>query len=443
MATLDRWSHLLSGPVTIAFPKLQLIGRDYDPPLVEGSGEMRVANLSKFDFTLRGKPHDPAFAEAQFLRQQLSPYDPLARFRLFGTDANEVEWALGWTIPTVDSSTEEWVLSCQTDGISTVDQSEGTARDSSTELLFVIPPEHPLIRLMRSAPSFVKNGRHVSRVLDTEVMVTYDATRSALSITAQHSEYFPPTFTENWLGEPFRILFGQLIFPRLVARNLGAGRSHVMVRRANRLSTRTTWAALLGRETRLNVESDFWRQYEQLLALIARARDKEGNPNFEANRITRLYEEIIQATTGTRWVWALTLASSIEAIVNMLGAKGLPKEDMSEAVRDKFVEDIATLKSGDERLRQIAINAVNRASKASTIDVLRALVSRDVITANQLDAWQDIRNAVMHGSLVSPYSSQEEDSKLLALVAMMHALTVEVLRLSAHLPSRRFKHEGR
>jgi hypothetical protein len=51
-----------------------------------------------------------------------------------------------------------------------------------------------------------------------------------------------------------------------------------------------------------------------------------------------------------------------------------------------------------------------------------------VVTQAQFDAWYELRNAVMHGGLVSPYSSEDEDRKLLALAAMMHALTREILR---------------
>jgi hypothetical protein len=58
----------------------------------------------------------------------------------------------------------------------------------------------------------------------------------------------------------------------------------------------------------------FWSTYTALLVHVALARDQLGNPNFEANKITRLYEECIQAASSTRWVWALTFASANEAL---------------------------------------------------------------------------------------------------------------------------------
>jgi hypothetical protein len=58
------------------------------------------------------------------------------------------------------------------------------------------------------------------------------------------------------------------------------------------------------------------------------------------------------------------------------------------------------------------------------------LKATSVISDAQLAAWEEIRNAVMHGSLVSPYSTEEEDQKLLALATMVRALMSEVLRRS-------------
>ena len=430
MATLDRWKHLLQGPARIVFPRLWLQGRDFDAPIVEGGGEVRFADLSGFRFTLRGKPKDPAFAEAQLDFQELNPYDPLARFRLFGTDTNGLHWTLGWTVPKLDSTHAEWVLEGDLDGISTVDESASVVDKSSTELLFVIPARHSLIQLMRSAAPHSEQMIYVTTVLESEVSIFYDAPHQALSITATHSQHLQPTHTENWLGEPLRILFGQLIYPRLVARNLGGRRSHIFLRRAHRVSPTGTWAALLGHENIVGVNFSLWPRYKELLALIARARDNDGNPNFEAHKITRLYEEIIQATAGTRWVWALTLASSIEALLHMLDRIGEGRGDVKEEARQELVDYIGKSTS-DERLKNSAINAVNRASKISAVDHLRELVATNVLTERQYDAWYELRNSVMHGSLVSPYSTEEEDYKLLALMEMLHVLTLEVLRHAA------------
>jgi hypothetical protein len=55
--------------------------------------------------------------------------------------------------------------------------------------------------------------------------------------------------------------------------------------------------------------------YAALLTLIAKDRDKQGLKNFEANPVTRFYEEIIQASQGSRRVLCVTLATVSEGYV--------------------------------------------------------------------------------------------------------------------------------
>lgn len=431
MATLDRWQHFLEVPQTLAFPRLELRGRDFSPPIVVGKGEIRASTLTTFEYVLQGTPEDVSYAIAAFREQQQNPYDALAQFRLFGTDACGVEWNLGWTVPDLQVDASTWRLTGQLHAISPRDETDTVSKRSETELIFVVPRAHPMgIAFMRFAERVDGSAYvHSLEILGSSICFKYEAIRGALFITATHSHDLPPTHTENWLGEPLRILFGQLIYPRLVARNLGDGLTHVFVRPSPSLQGRAHWVALWSSERPAQSRSAFWNRYEEILTLIARARDKNSNPNFESNKITRLYEEIIQSSYGTRWVWALTFASSIEGLVNMLGMSSRPRDDVNADEKKALIDHINNW-SGDSRLRRSAINAVHRASKVSTVDVLRALVARGTLTKHQYDAWYELRNSVMHGDLVSPYSSEDEDRKLTALLEAMHTLTREVLRQS-------------
>jgi hypothetical protein len=75
-------------------------------------------------------------------------------------------------------------------------------------------------------------------------------------------------------------------------------------------------------------DREFWALYAQLLELVASGRDENGEPNFGTpHKITRLYDEIVQASRGSRWVWALTFASAIEALVQMMIPKGIKATD--------------------------------------------------------------------------------------------------------------------
>ena len=235
----------------------------------------------------------------------------------------------------------------------------------------------------------------------------------------------PPTYTENWLGEPLRILLGQLFFPRLVARNLGDGTTHVDVRPCRGpIGGAARYAALWPGDHASGGKEDFWRRYSEILTVIASAR------NFEAHEITRLYEQVIQSARGTRWIWAMTFASCIERLGNMLEPPG---RDRSDANADAIIGLVEHIKAwrGDNRLKENAVNAVKRYLKTTTIVGHRRILAGGVINKTQLKAWESIRNSVMHGSLISPYSSEEEDTKLMNLAKMMHALTREILRRSS------------
>jgi hypothetical protein len=259
--------------------------------------------------------------------------------------------------------------------------------------------------------------------LGTKIHFEYDPSAETLFITAPTSEALPHPYAENWLGEPLVILFGQFVFPRLVSRNFGGNRSLVWVRRSPNPIYESRWTALWDGNKYPPNRAEFWTNYREILNLIANAQ------NFESHKITRLYYEIIQAARGTRWVWALTFSSTIEALTQMLQAEGQGPSGTEIAAAESLVADISKL-SGDERLKSIAKNAIHRSVQVTTVRKLRALKATSVISDAQLAAWEEIRNAVMHGSLVSPYSTEEEDQKLLALATMVRALMSEVLRRS-------------
>ena len=204
-------------------------------------------------------------------------------------------------------------------------------------------------------------GRHAIQVLGSEITFSYLPESPALYVTASISTDLSHPYLENWLSEPLRILVGQLIYPRFVARNFGNRRAVVSIRPSPLRIQYAGLASLLG-EDPVIADSRFWETYATLLALIARARDQHGHPNFQNHRLTQFYEEIVQSTKGSRWVQCLTLASSAEGIAKMLVR---PAERQSDFSR----EDIANLKKvvaswdGDEELRKRVVAEIERTSQ--------------------------------------------------------------------------------
>lgn len=171
----------------------------------------------------------------------------------------------------------------------------------------------------------------------------------------------------------------------------------------------------------------FWASYARLLAYIASARE------FEANTITSLYVEVIQASGGSRWVWALTYASAAEGLVNLIFPRGSRRSDMDTAEVEKLKSEVERFKAhidlwtGDPRLKEPAKAASSRILETSAAIGLRQLRSAGWVTADQYEAWRTLRNNVMHGALVSPYSSAKDDKLLLDLSGLLHALTRRII----------------
>jgi hypothetical protein len=439
MTTLDRWLHFLTTPRTLSCARMELRAGDWEPPIVTGKGEMRLPNLRAFEFTLRGQPKDVSYTFEQINRQKQNPYDGLKRFRLVVWDESGIEYAAGWTIPDIDVDNNGlWIFSGEFEGgLWISDQCEPTER-GRTELIFPIPrrdiASHYLTRFVQpdteaDGPAF----QHEIEVQGTPIRFAFNPTAQTLTIGADASTYLPLTYSENWLGEPLRILFGQLIYPRLIARNLPDGTAHVSVRPSPGFSPKSP-AALWRGESTPHRKEDFWKLYSQLLTYISKSRDKTRQRNFEANKITQLYVEVIQATQGSRWVWALTIASSIEGLAQILIPRGTKRNDIDNDSIESLSRHIH-LWGGDVDLKSTAIGAVRRTTEMTVRRTLKRLVDQRAVTPDQFSAWEKLRNSVMHGSLVSPYSSEEEDNRLIDLAALMHKLTREIVGFDAHDPA--------
>ena len=270
-------------------------------------------------------------------------------------------------------------------------------------------------------------GRHVLELLESSIEFEQDPQNDLLWVTANTSSKLTHPFLENWLGEPLRILMGQLYYPRLVARNFGNGSADVSVRQSPKTFRSASIGSLLASETQLTTVR-FWELYAALLTLIAQDRNLEGHPNFEAHRLTRFYEEIIQASQGSRWAWCLTLASAAEGITKMLMKPADKKAEIPAATLES-IKNVVAVWDGDEQVRSRVLGYINSLSNVSVSSFLRGLVESKVIDKVHVDTWNKVRNRVMHGNLVSPWSTREEEEHVIALAQMVHSLTRKVALL--------------
>jgi hypothetical protein len=78
---------------------------------------------------------------------------------------------------------------------------------------------------------------------------------------------------------------------------------------------------------------------------------------------------------------------------------------------------------GNSHLKEIAIGAVSRDEQLASGRALRNLADAGLVQLQGVNGWEKIRNKVMHGNLVSPYSSEEDDRILLNMAGLLHSLT--------------------
>lgn len=429
---LERWRHLAVAPQTIAFPDMELRAGDWEPSIVKGSGEICFNAPRSFEYTLSGTPEDVGYALKQLERQRANPYDGLKRFRLVATAEDGTKYSAGWTIPSIQTGDTGWTFTGECEGLMTDDPTVPPSLTGGTEVQFIIPRQHRASLILAhfvttERPDGGRDPAYELNLGNATVRFRFDTESDLLTISTPGSELFPLTYTEAWLGEPLRIVFGQLVFPRLIARSFPDGGAMICVSSAPAWHRDSEWAALWDEED-LTGKGRFWQIVGDLLLHVARAKELEGH------KITKLYEEVIQASRGSRWVWALTFASSIEGLIRMLSPQGSKRADADHDAIASIAKHIRSWTNSEKpketvvRLKNIATNAVHRAAEATPRHVLTELCRAGVVSQFQVDAWAKIRNAVMHGSLVSPYSSEEDDALLLALAALLHALTREIVR---------------
>jgi hypothetical protein len=116
--------------------------------------------------------------------------------------------------------------------------------------------------------------------------------------------------------------------------------------------------------------------------------------------------------------------------VTTLTSPGENRPDADHEAIASLCAHIGTWK-GPWDLKSRAIDSLRRAGAVTPIYFLRDLRDRHVLTARNVRAWETIRNSVMHGKLVSPWpTEEEEDARLRDLAELVHRLTGEILARS-------------
>lgn len=385
------------------------------------------------DFIMHATPRDSGGAFKRLVHAQRNPYDVLNQFRLSATQYDGTGWNCGWVpIRLGETLGNIWQLSGPISSLMTVATGHFIAPTSGVEVIYTPKLRLPLSSTMTTSIQRdgvevlrkVEHGGKTVEVAGTQIDFFVDPEFDATWAVAATSTEFPHPHAENWISEPLCLLLGQLVFPRLVARNFGDSAT-IWLRPSPPIRMDTLAASILQKDP-LGAHGHFWEVYCQTLTMITRATDKTGRPNFEAHPLTRYYHEIIQATHGSNWMWCMTLASAVEGVTKLLTPQSELKSDYAPADIEGLKQHIKAWK-GDKHLRGRILSSVAYAETKGIVQILKKFKNGSAIDESHIDAWQTVRNQVMHGELISPWSGQELEDRMRLLTELVHHLSMKYI----------------
>lgn len=411
----------------IQCPRMFLDGwHDHQPPIFEGSGRFTLRNSTEIHFEFDAKARIQTEGMRALRHCAEEPDDHTSAMRLRGIDYSGTEWNAGWVQPHLGEIQGDYLqLFGESQALCTSAQQKEPK--SGVELAYSPTPDVPFTEVIRTTAHLgetqlgwrTSGGKHRMEILGSVIEVMTQPWSGELWICAGTSEYLQHPYLENWLSEPLRALRGQLIYPRLVARNFEDGHAAVWVRPAPSLQTTLGGCAS---QLRNRSPAEFWSFYELYLTYVARHRNADGRPEFEANDLTRLHDEVIQARmAGSHWVIALCVASAVEGIVKL-------DPRFASAPPDFTAEELASAQKAISELENDALrdrlkNSVALLGHASVAKYLSQMQRDGRISKSQLDAWKKVRNQVAHGNLFGPWGTREERERLVDLIQLFYRLT--------------------
>lgn len=428
MRTLPFWARRFAKlPVTIECARFEVQGpAHWEPPLLVGPGHINVRSRTRINVLIHGKPSE----DGDFLRSIREAYeypdDIHKQLRVTARDYDGIEWTCGYLpLKIVSSESGVVLVSGDVEILTTMASGHFVASDKSIEVLLDegvrIPLPMNLEQVTKRGGVELSSARGPGATtidaLGTQIEFAREPGSDAIWVNAAASTEFYAPFAEGWICEPFSILLGHPVYPRMSARNRGDQVAQVSVLPSP--SYKPYAAAMLGGDPYTDPKG-FWELYTAILKMVATSRSDHMHP------VTAYYQELYKAASGSHWVLCMTLASVVEGLLKLLQRDAYSK---AEPVNGNVELLLAYIRKwdGNSDLKNWILNSAASAGKMGTVRRLKQLVKDGVGTNEQVDVWRDVRNRVMHGELVSPWDDYDLDSKIAKLFSLVHAMTRKVI----------------
>lgn len=391
---------------------------DNCPPLFKGAGIITGQKKGAVSFRLHNQIE--ISDEALRLTFNQGKQNEVTQVRVFAKDYDNIHWTGGWSIPNIEPSTSgKFVVHGQFDQLATrVKKSEGDSRNNITELVFSNIPDLPLTELIeekilhRGEEIFSRTrfDRHELDFNESKIHFHSSNSNNLFYISAENSKGFSAPYVENWIPEALTLITASLIYPRMVIRHFQDD-ALIFLRNTPSETKSKMPPAIIGFP---NLRRELWEIFKAYLNECVKRNE------FEQLVTTKIFSEVIIASTGTLQAFVLSLSVCVENLAGQLADEFSIKtldEDEFKALRG-YLEQW----QGEEDIKSRAIGLLSMLRSASTKQVLKALKEENVIEDKHIKAWEEIRHSLAHGGIIEFPINDDFWLKRNLLISMVYRL---------------------
>jgi hypothetical protein len=247
-----------------------------------------------------------------------------------------------------------------------------------------------------------------------DVKIILDEKKNRTRVSTTYRDEWRPPYCEVGLTDAFAFITATNLRPRITVR--GFQEDALVFIRYTPEEPRT--GMLRPIICNPSAEKAFWDLF------LAFLRNCEIQKQFYSTRFSRLFSELVPASTGTIHGIILSLVLAIEDLVDQL-SEAVP----TPAGIEQLMAHVRTW-PGDEALKTRAIGILSSfLGRTSTNENLRKLIQKRIVTEDQRRVWDDLRNrvAIAHGRLVD-YDDEKLMEKRNQLITMFYRLSACLLK---------------
>ncbi len=389
---------LVGKPFEIECSEIRVHGMlDHAPPLYAGPGVIKADSNGQINFRMhsRSEPSQAALSSLRWFGPD-GKLEPASDVRIFADDYDGLAWIGGWSIPkTVRTHNSKSIISGSFNQLSTfLPESKRLGRPADvTELIYGKKIDLPATQATESLR--VHEGRilrrHVSfdrHELDFKgALITFaqDNEKNRTHIIAEKRQGFNPPLVENWIADAVTFVTARLIYPRMVIRHFG--KAATVFVRAYPADDRTGMPAPVQAW-----HPEWWNLFTCFLAKC------EETQQFESNDLTRLFHEVIMASTGTVQAFVLSMALCIENLLQQVAQGEVIDKSGLKALKDYVSNWPGWAENEGSKNRTDGLLGTLRTIPAS--NALAPLIAEGTIQSEQAKAWKEIRPMLAHGTII-------------------------------------------